>query len=279
MQKDEKMMTESVNFRKDKDSEGVLAEKVIKKEEGGEMTEVMIEVKKLKKAFGEMTVLKDVSLTVKKGERVVIVGPSGTGKSTLLRCLNYIETATSGKIWMEGKEVLSAKTDLNKVRAEIGMVFQQFNLFPHMTVLENVMLAPRKVLKKSRREAEKIAKARLTEVGMINKADEYPRRLSGGQQQRVAIARALAMEPKVMLFDEPTSALDPEMVDEVLEIIKKLAIGGMTMLIVTHEMSFAKEVGTRMLFMDGGYIIADDTPERVMSGMGNERIKKFFGTV
>lgn len=279
MQKDEKMMTESVNSRKDKDSEGVLAEKVIKKEEEGEMTEVMIEVKKLKKAFGEMTVLKDVSLTVKKGERVVIVGPSGTGKSTLLRCLNRIETATSGKIWMEGKEVLSAKTDLNKVRAEIGMVFQQFNLFPYMTVLENVMLAPRKVLKKSRREAEKIAKARLAEVGMINKADEYSRRLSGGQQQRVAIARALAMEPKVMLFDEPTSALDPEMVDEVLEIIKKLAIGGMTMLIVTHEMSFAREVGTRMLFMDGGYIIADDTPERVMSGMGNERIKKFFGTV
>lgn len=279
MQKDEKMMTESVNSRKDKDSEGVLAEKVIKKEEEGEMTEVMIEVKKLKKAFGEMTVLKDVSLTVKKGERVVIVGPSGTGKSTLLRCLNRIETATSGKIWMEGKEVLSAKTDLNKVRAEIGMVFQQFNLFPYMTVLENVMLAPRKVLKKSRREAEKIAKARLAEVGMINKADEYPRRLSGGQQQRVAIARALAMEPKVMLFDEPTSALDPEMVDEVLEIIKKLAIGGMTMLIVTHEMSFAREVGTRMLFMDGGYIIADDTLERVMSGMGNERIKKFFGTV
>ena len=211
----------------------------------------MIDIENLRKSFGDVEVLKGIDLTIKEKEVVVIIGPSGSGKSTLLRCMNYLEEPTSGKVSVDGI-VLDGEANINKVREEVGMVFQRFNLFPHMTVLDNIMLAPIKVRHITKAEAEDTARKLLARVGLADKADAYPSQLSGGQQQRVAIARALAMKPKVMLFDEPTSALDPEMVGEVLDVMRKLAEEGMTMVIVTHEMGFAREVGDRLLFVDDG---------------------------
>ena len=215
----------------------------------------MIDVKNLHKAFGDHEVLKGVNEHIEKGEKVVVIGPSGSGKSTFLRCLNLLEEPTSGEIIFEGQNITSKQTDINLVRRRMGMVFQQFNLFPHLTVKENIKLAPVKLKIMSDEEADKRALELLARVGLPDKADSYPAQLSGGQQQRIAIARALAMNPDVMLFDEPTSALDPEMVGEVLEIMKELADDGMTMVVVTHEMGFAREVATRVLFMDGGNIV------------------------
>lgn len=222
----------------------------------------MIKLENVHKSFGKNEVLKGIDLHIEKGQVVVIIGPSGSGKSTVLRTMNYLEEPTSGKVIVDGMD-LSDKSKLNEVRAEVGMVFQNFNLFPHMTVMENLTLAQTKVRKTSSDEAKKIGQALLDRVGLGDKANAYPDSLSGGQKQRVAIARALAMKPKVMLFDEPTSALDPEMVREVLDVMKSLAEEGMTMVIVTHEMGFAKEVADRVLFVDGGLILEDDTPEKV----------------
>ena len=224
------------------------------------MKESLIKIKHLSKSFAETKVLKDISATIHAGEVVVILGPSGSGKSTLLRCLNLLEIPTSGSIEFEGIDITDKKNDIFKTREKMGMVFQQFNLFPNMTVLENITLSPIKVKKMPKKEAELIARNLLKKVGLSNKEQDYPQSLSGGQQQRIAIARALAMQPDVMLFDEPTSALDPEMVGEVLSVMLELAKEGMTMIIVTHEIGFAKEVGDRILFMDDGKIIEEGTP-------------------
>lgn len=237
---------------------------------------VMISVKNLKKSFGKNVVLRDIDAEIHEGEVVVVVGSSGSGKSTFLRCLNLLEEPTAGRISIDGQELTSGKTDLNKLRQDVGMVFQSFNLFPHMSVIDNIKLAPKKLRKLSDRAATKLAKKLLADVGLADRADAFPSQLSGGQKQRVAIARALAMEPKVMLFDEPTSALDPEMIGEVLDVIRQVATAGMTMVIVTHEMKFAREVGTRMLFLDKGRIIEDGTPEQVMTRPKTERAKQFF---
>jgi glutamine transport protein glnQ len=236
----------------------------------------IIKVKNLKKSFGYNYVLKDIDIEIEEGEVVVIVGSSGSGKSTFLRCLNLLEEPTSGEITIDGVEITDKKVDLNMLRREVGMVFQQFNLFPNYNVIDNIKLAPKKLRKTSDQAATKKAKELLDSVGLLNKAKEFPVNLSGGQKQRVAIARALAMEPKIMLFDEPTSALDPEMIGEVLDVIRNVAKKGMTMVIVTHEMKFAREVGTRMIFLDKGVIIEDDTPEEVMDHPKTERAKQFF---
>ena len=238
----------------------------------------MIKLENVHKSFGKNEVLKGINLHIEQGQVVVIIGPSGSGKSTVLRTMNYLEEPTSGKVIVDGMD-LSDKKKLNDVRAEVGMVFQNFNLFPHMTVMENLTLAQTKVRKTSMEEAKKIGQALLDRVGLADKANAYPDSLSGGQKQRVAIARALAMRPKVMLFDEPTSALDPEMVSEVLDVMKSLAEEGMTMVIVTHEMGFAKKVADRVLFVDGGLILEDDTPEHVFDAPTNERTKSFLDKI
>lgn len=238
----------------------------------------MIEIKGLKKSFGDLHVLKGIDLHIDEGEVVVIIGPSGSGKSTLLRCINYLEEPTGGTITVDGIP-LDSDANINKVREEVGMVFQRFNLFPHMTVLDNITLAPLKVRKINRSRAEQTAQDLLDRVGLGDKANSYPNQLSGGQQQRVAIARALAMQPKVMLFDEPTSALDPEMVGEVLDVMQRLAESGMTMVIVTHEMGFAREVGTRLLFVDGGYIVEQGKPKEVFENPKEERTKLFLSKI
>ena len=239
----------------------------------------MITVKGLYKNFGEndeIKVLKDVSEHISRGEKVVIIGPSGSGKSTFLRCLNRLEEPSAGEILFEDVSITSPKNDINKLRMRMGMVFQHFNLFPHLTILENITLAPIKLLKKNKDEAEKYAMELLTRVGLPEKADAYPNQLSGGQKQRIAIARALAMNPAVMLFDEPTSALDPEMVGEVLDLMKELAEDGMTMVVVTHEMGFAKEVANRILFMDEGRIVEQGTPEQIFTNPQSPRLKDFL---
>lgn len=238
----------------------------------------MIKMIDVYKSFGKNEVLKGINFHVERGEVVVIIGPSGSGKSTVLRCMNYLEEPTSGDVIVDGMN-LNVKENINNVRAEVGMVFQRFNLFPHMTVLDNITLAPQKIRKMSKEEAEKIALELLAKVGLQDKADSYPQQLSGGQQQRVAIARALAMKPKVMLFDEPTSALDPEMVSEVLDVMKNLAKEGMTMVVVTHEMGFAKEVGTRVLFVDEGKILEEGTPKDVFEHPTNERTQLFLSKI
>lgn len=238
----------------------------------------MIDIENLRKSFGDVEVLKGINLTIKEKEVVVIIGPSGSGKSTLLRCMNYLEEPTSGEVSVDGI-VLDGEANINKVREEVGMVFQRFNLFPHMTVLQNIMLAPIKVRHVAKQEAEDTARKLLARVGLADKADAYPNQLSGGQQQRVAIARALAMKPKVMLFDEPTSALDPEMVGEVLDVMRKLAEEGMTMVIVTHEMGFAREVGDRLLFVDDGRIIEQGDPKEVFEHPKEERTRLFLSKV
>lgn len=238
----------------------------------------MIKIKNLKKSFGDLHVLKGIDLEIAEREVVVIIGPSGSGKSTLLRCINFLEVPTGGTVTVDNIPMDSEK-NINAVREEVGMVFQRFNLFPHMTVLDNITLAPMKVRKIERSRAEIRAQELLDRVGLGNKADAYPNQLSGGQQQRVAIARALAMQPKVMLFDEPTSALDPEMVGEVLDVMKKLAESGMTMVIVTHEMGFAREVGTRLLFVDGGYIVEQGKPKEVFENPKEERTKLFLSKI
>lgn len=238
----------------------------------------MIKVRDLTKSFGDLQVLKGVSIDIAEREVVVVIGPSGSGKSTFLRCLNYLEEPTSGEIEVDGIS-LSNDAAINQVRMEVGMVFQRFNLFPHMTVLDNIVLAPMKVRKMGRAEAEARAMELLEKVGLAEKARAYPEQLSGGQQQRVAIARALAMRPKVMLFDEPTSALDPEMIKEVLDVMMSLAKEGMTMVVVTHEMGFAREVGDRVLFMDGGRIIEEGEPDAVFSNPQEERTKLFLSKI
>ena len=238
----------------------------------------MIEIKNLHKSFGHVEVLKGVDVSIEEKEVVVIIGPSGSGKSTLLRCMNYLEEPTSGDITVDNMK-LDKHADINKIRENIGMVFQRFNLFPHMTVLENIVLAPTKVLKISREEAISTAMDLLQRVGLKEKANSYPSQISGGQQQRVAIARALAMKPKVMLFDEPTSALDPEMVTEVLDVMKSLANQGMTMVVVTHEMGFAREVGDRVLFVDEGRIIEEGTPKEIFENPKQERTKLFLSKI
>ena len=239
----------------------------------------MIRVSNLHKSFGKNDVLKGIDEHIKKGEVVVVIGPSGSGKSTFLRCLNLLEEPTSGKIIFEDNDITDKKVDINKIREKMGMVFQQFNLFPHKTVLENLTIAPIKVKGISKDQAEKKAMELLDRVGLSNKAKSYPSSLSGGQKQRIAIARALAMEPDVMLFDEPTSALDPEMVGEVLNVMKDLAKEGMTMVVVTHEMGFAKEVGDRIIFMDNGNIVEQGTPEEIFSNPKNPRTIDFLSKV
>ena len=241
--------------------------------------EPIVRIKNLKKAFGDNVVLQDVNLEVDRGEVVVILGPSGSGKSTMLRCVNRLEEPTGGEIWFEDILVNDPKTDINKVREKVGMVFQSFNLFPHLTAKGNVMLALQRVLGRKRAEAAKIADKRLAEVGLDDRADFFPAQLSGGQQQRVAIARALAMDPHVMLFDEVTSALDPELVRGVLDVMKNLAKGGMTMLVVTHEMSFARDVADRVVFMDGGLIVEEGPPSEVFDNPQSDRTKDFLGHI
>ena len=239
----------------------------------------MIDVKNLHKSFGNHEVLKGVNEHIEKGEKVVVIGPSGSGKSTFLRCLNLLEEPTGGEIIFEGQNITAKDTDINLVRRRMGMVFQQFNLFPHLTVRENIKLAPVKLKVMTDEEADKRALELLARVGPPDKADSYPAQLSGGQQQRIAIARALAMNPDVMLFDEPTSALDPEMVGEVLEIMKELADDGMTMVVVTHEMGFAREVATRVLFMDGGNIVEQNEPNEFFANPQHPRLKDFLSKV
>ena len=242
----------------------------------------MIEVKNLVKDFGknnEIHVLKGITTTIKQGEKVVVVGPSGGGKSTFLRCLNLLETPTDGEIWFEGKMINSKGVDINLIRRDMGMVFQHFNLFPHLTIMKNITLAPVKLGLLSKDEAEARAEKLLQRIGLLDKALAYPSQLSGGQKQRVAIVRSLAMSPKVMLFDEPTSALDPEMVGEVLELMKELANDGMTMIVVTHEMGFAKEVGSRVFFIDDGLISEEAPPEEFFSSPKNPRLREFLSKV
>ncbi len=239
----------------------------------------MIELIDVHKQFGHLKVLQGVDLTVQKGEVVVVIGPSGSGKSTMLRCINGLEAIQKGKVIIEGEDLHGHGTDPNKIRQKIGMVFQQFNLFPHKNALQNVMLAPMKVQKKSKDEVETIARDLLTKVGMSEKADAFPEELSGGQQQRVAIARALAMQPDMMLFDEVTSALDPELVAEVLGVMQNLALGGMTMVVVTHEMGFAREVGTRLVFMDGGVVVEEGDPREMIANPKEPRTQKFLSMV
>ena len=241
--------------------------------------ETIIKVEHLSKKFGENEVLKDINYEIKQGEVVVIIGPSGSGKSTFLRCMNLLETPTSGQILFEGQDITDPKNDIFKMREKMGMVFQNFNLFPNMSVLDNITLSPVKVKKENKQAAETYAKELLQTVGLPDKANAYPQSLSGGQQQRIAIARALAMRPDVMLFDEPTSALDPEMVGEVLGVMQRLAKEGMTMVIVTHEMGFAKEVGDKIVFMDGGYIVEEGTPEEVFDNPQHNRTKDFLSKV
>lgn len=239
----------------------------------------MIEVKDLVKYFDKNLVLNGINQTITKGEKIVIIGPSGSGKSTFLRCLNMLETPTSGKIEFEGINLMDPKTDLDKVRQKMGMVFQHFNLFPHLTVLENITLAPVTLKLKTKEEAEKNAYQLLERIGLSDKADAYPSKISGGQKQRIAIVRALAMNPDVMLFDEPTSALDPEMVGEVLQVIKELAKEGMTMVVVTHEMGFAREVADRVIFMDEGKIYEEGTPEEIFDNPQTPRLQQFLNSV
>lgn len=239
----------------------------------------IIQVKDLKKSFGDLEVLKSINTDVKEKEVVCVVGPSGSGKSTFLRCLNKLEEITGGSVIVNGHDIADPKTNINKVRQDVGMVFQHFNLFPHKTVLQNITLAPLKVKGENKDNSTKKALDLLEKVGLKDKAESYPGELSGGQKQRVAIARALAMEPSVMLFDEPTSALDPEMIGEVLEVMKQLAKEGMTMVVVTHEMGFAREVGDRVIFMDGGYIVEENVPNELFSNPQNERTKAFLSKI
>jgi polar amino acid transport system ATP-binding protein len=239
----------------------------------------MIVIQDLHKYFGQIEAVKDVSLTVRQGEVVIIIGPSGSGKSTVLRCINHLETPTSGHIYIEGVDLEDKKTNINAVRAEVGMVFQQFNLFPHLTALENVTIAQRLVRKRDKAEAERIGMEQLERVGIPEKAGAYPRQLSGGQQQRVAIARSLAMNPKVMLFDEPTSALDPEMIKEVLDVMLDLAKEGMTMVVVTHEMGFARAAADRMVFMDDGQVVEIASPEDLYNNPQHKRTKLFLSKI
>lgn len=239
----------------------------------------MIEVKDLVKYFDKNLVLNGINQRISKGEKIVIIGPSGSGKSTFLRCLNMLETPTSGEIEFEGINLTDPKTDLDKVRQKMGMVFQHFNLFPHLTVLENITLAPVTLKLKTKEEAEKNAYQLLERIGLSDKADAYPSKISGGQKQRIAIVRALAMNPDVMLFDEPTSALDPEMVGEVLQVMKELATEGMTMVVVTHEMGFAREVADRVIFMDEGKIYEEGTPEEIFDNPQTPRLKQFLNSV
>ena len=242
------------------------------------MTKELIKITDLKKSFGDIHVLKGVNLTIKEKEVVVIIGPSGSGKSTLLRCINFLEEPTSGSIVFDGIP-LNGEANINEVRKEVGMVFQRFNLFPHMTVLENLVLAPMKVRGVARKEAEETAMMYLKKVGLVDKAKSYPDQLSGGQQQRVAIARALCMKPKALLFDEPTSSLDPELTGEVLKTMRELADERMTMVVVTHEMGFAREVATKVLFMADGYVQAVGTPEEIFEHPTNERLKSFLNVI
>lgn len=237
----------------------------------------MIKIESLKKQFGNIEVLKGIDLEVKKGDIIAIIGPSGSGKSTFLRCINKLEEPTFGKIFIDGENIL--EKNINKIRQKVGMVFQHFNLFPHMTILDNIILAPMRLKKLSRDEAEKKAINLLEKVGLKSKSKNYPNQLSGGQKQRIAIARALAMEPEVMLFDEPTSALDPEMIKEVLDVMKKLAEDGMTMLIVTHEMGFAKNVANRVIFMDQGKVLEDTSPKNIFENPKNMRTREFLNKV
>lgn len=237
----------------------------------------MIRIKNLRKTFAKNVVLRGINLQINRGEVIVVVGSSGSGKSTFLRCLNVLETPTSGQIMIDGVDITSPRVDLNQLRQKVGMVFQSFNLFPHLSVLDNIKLAPKKLRGLSDRAATQLAKKLLTDVGLRDKAAAFPTSLSGGQKQRVAIARALAMQPEIMLFDEPTSALDPEMIGEVLDVIRQVAAQGMTMVVVTHEMKFAREVGTRMIFLDKGQIIEDGPPAEVMDHPQTARAKKFFG--
>ena len=239
----------------------------------------MIEVKNLKISFGKLNVLKDVSIKIEKGEKIVIIGPSGSGKSTFLRCLNRLETPDGGQILFEGNDLTDPKTNLDLCRQKMGMVFQHFNLFPHLTVLQNITLAPVTLKLKTQEEAEKEAMQLLERIGLPDKANVYPSTLSGGQKQRIAIVRSLAMHPDVMLFDEPTSALDPEMVGEVLEVMKDLAREGITMVVVTHEMGFAREVADRVLFMNEGYIEEEGKPEEIFQNPKSERLKQFFKSI
>ncbi|GKV55838.1 peptide ABC transporter ATP-binding protein [Sporosarcina sp. NCCP-2222] len=239
----------------------------------------MITIKGLHKSFGELHVLQGIDYEIKEKEVICIIGPSGSGKSTFLRCINLLEDITSGEIIIEGVRVNDPKTDINEIRKEVGMVFQQFNLFPHMRVIDNITMAPIKIRKMGKQEANELARQLLEKVGLADKANAYPEQLSGGQKQRVAIARALAMRPKVMLFDEPTSALDPEMVKEVLDVMKQLALEGMTMVVVTHELGFAKEVGDRVAFMDNGLLVEEGTPDELFNQPKNERTKAFFSKI
>jgi polar amino acid transport system ATP-binding protein len=239
----------------------------------------MIQINDLHKSFGKLDVLKGITEHIAPGEKVVLIGPSGSGKSTFLRCMNLLEMPTSGSILIEGKNITGSDININKVRESMGMVFQHFNLFPHLSIMDNITLAPIKVKKQSKDEAQAKAETLLKRVGLLDKANAYPAQLSGGQKQRIAIARALAMDPKIMLFDEPTSALDPEMVGEVLNVMKDLADAGMTMVVVTHEMGFARGVASRVMFMDGGYVIEQGTPEAVFDDPQNERTRSFLSKI
>ena len=239
----------------------------------------MITVKNLQKSFGEHQVLRGIDQTIEQGEKVVVIGPSGSGKSTFLRCLNLLEVPTGGEIWFEGQNITSKETDIHALRQKMGMVFQQFNLFPHLTVLENITLAPVRLKLQSPQQAQEKAKSLLERIGLWEKANAYPGQLSGGQKQRIAIVRALAMNPEVMLFDEPTSALDPEMVGEVLELMKDLANEGMTMVVVTHEMGFAREVATRVLFMDEGKVLEQGAPDTFFGNPQHPRLQDFLSKV
>ncbi|RBP46859.1 amino acid ABC transporter ATP-binding protein [Garciella nitratireducens] len=239
----------------------------------------MITVKNLYKNFGKLQILKGINQEIEQGEVVVVIGPSGSGKSTFLRCINLLEQPTQGQILIDGEDITKPHTDINKVRQKVGMVFQHFNLFPHLTILENITLAPRKLKGMPEKDAKELANKLLEKVGLLDKKNTYPIQLSGGQKQRIAIARALAMEPEVMLFDEPTSALDPEMVKEVLNVMKDLALEGMTMVVVTHEMGFAREVGDRILFMDDGLVVEEGTPENIFNHPSHPRLQEFLSKI